>query len=1037
LSSACPSPSGVDAGAGGGTGGGGPSAGGGAAGGEAPSGRCDLADLDAFVTGTSGAVRLRRVTSESELIGGDNAQGRVGDFLFENEKIRVVVQGDGRAFGPLPFGGTIIDADLVRQGQGRDQFGEVGLLYNFGRTVKPERFEILRDGSDGRAAILAVTGLDEPNDYLSIRSQLVASLGRAPIADPYVAVPLRITNYFVLNPNEQRLRFVTNLCNLSQTQTLELAVGDLTDPGYVLEYFNPRACTDGFGYGGFCFSLDRMNWYGYQGDGVAYGYAPYRVGRPTQPEGQNAVLTVAGITGSIVGADGLNGLFGWINPSPSPRAGELRLPPGGLGAFSRDFWVATNLGEIGSLVEAARGGASGSSGIVTGLVTSGGQPLPGARVVFNSGSTRHVFFTGADGRYSGLVPVGGYDVTAWAPARLPSMRQRVQISPDVPTATNASLPAPQRLTVTAREVGGGPVPAKVTVLCNGPCPSPRRTLVPYGDVFKDPLPDSVREVAYVPPSGSLDLDLPPDQYLVIVSRGPEYSVFPNTFPRTPGVAVDLRTQGATVDAVLARVVDTAGWQSGDLHVHAVNSPDSIITNELRALSFAGDGLDVIVSTDHDVVTDYAPAIQRTGLAPFLASVIGEEVSPMEFGHYNVFPLVRDASDPITGGAIDWAGATGPTLSAREMFAEARRKGARTIQVNHARGSLGGFTALQVDTDTFATRIDPAVLRMAPQPGATASDTKLLSADFDAFELLNNAEDLYDATGDVAHSKFNDWFVMLSRGLRVVGTGVSDTHYGRIGTGWRTWVKTDADTPAQLTPARFSERLNAQQAVVGNGPFVTARAYRVDGANAVTTVPVGLGGTVPAGAGDVVLELDVQLPEYLDVTRAELHTHRPADDAACPLDPQGPRVTTTRVACGGRAQTNWPAPAVTQAIALTAADLEVAATEAGVSYRRYRKRVLLRLPRPANDTWLVAMVYGSRGLEPLAYNPPGLTGSVPPSAPFALTNPIYVDADGNGFDKPPFNPARPSGVQPKPLPPQRPVTAPEEIPARWHEAFHAH
>lgn len=1003
----------------------------------APTGRCDVDDLDAFVSGNSGTARLRRITSDTELIGGPNAHGRVGDFLFENEKIRVIVQGEGRVFGPQPFGGTILDADLVRPGPGRDQFGEVGLLYNFGRTLKPDRFEILRDGSDGRAAILAVTGLDEANDYLSIRSQLVASLGRAPLADPYVPVPLRITNYFVLNPNEQRLRFISNLCNLSTTQTLELAVGDLTDPGSVLEFFNPRACTNGFGFGGLCFGLDRMNWYGYQGDGVAYGYAPYRVGRPTQPEGQNAVLTVAGITGSIVGADGLNGLFGWINPSADPRPGELRLAPGGFGAFSRDFWVGRDLGEIGTLVDQGRASSATRIGSVSGQVTSSGQPLANARVVLNSGSTRHVFFTGADGRYSGLVPVGMYDASAWAVARLPSMPQRLTVTADTAATSTFQLVSPQRLTVTVREANGGPLPAKVTVLCGAPCPSPHRTQILFGDTLKDPMPDSVREIGYVPASGSLTMELPPDQYLVVVSRGPEYSVFPQGFPGTPGAPVDLRTQSATISAVLARVVDTTGWQSADLHVHAVNSPDSIIDNDVRALSFAADGLDVIVSTDHDVVTDFAPVISRTGLGPFLASVTGEEVSPMEFGHYNVFPIPRDASDRITGGSIDWAGANGPTLSAGELFAEARRRGARTIQVNHARGSLGGFTALKVDTDTFATRIDPTALRMATQPGATASDTKLLSTDFNAFELLNNAEDSYDTTGDVAHSKFNDWFVMLSRGLRIVGTGVSDTHYGRIGTGWRTWVKTDTDSPSSFTPALFSDRLNAQQAVVGNGPFVTARAFRVDGAGAMTTMPVGIGGTVPHGPGDVVVELDVQVPDFLDVTRVELHTHRPTDDASCPLDPQSPRAMTTRVGCEGRAQTNWPAPAISQAITLSPADLEVAMTEGATTWRRYRKRVTLRLPRPAYDTWLVAMVSGSRNLAPLAFNPPGLMGGVSPAAPFALTNPIYVDADGNGFDKPPFNPTRPSmGVQPKQQPPL-PVSRPEEIPERWHRATHVH
>ena len=94
-----------------------------------------------------------------------------------------------------------------------------------------------------------------------------------------------------------------------------------------------------------------------------------------------------------------------------------------------------------------------------------------------------------------------------------------------------------------------------------------------------------------------------------------------------------------------------------------------------------------------------------------------------------------------------------------------------------------------------------------------------------------------------------------------------------------------------------------------------------------------------------------------------------------------------------------------------------------------------MPRPTEDTWLVAMVFGSKNLAPLAYNPPGQMGGDTPAFPFAFTNPIYVDADGNGFDKPPFNATRPKvAVEPPPKITPTPVTSPEQIPARWHRAF---
>ena len=1018
----------------GGTGGGGGDGGGAGGGGGPPSGRCEL-ELSPFIGTATGTVRGKRVDAVGELVPGPNAQGRVGDYLLENEKVRVIIQGDGRLFGPLPYGGTILDAALVG---GDDQFGELGLLTNFGRTVKPDQFEVLADGSAGHAAIIAVSGNDAPNDYLSIRNSLAASLGRVPFADPYVELPLRITNYFVLNAGEQRVRFVTAFCNTSPTSQVALAVGDVTDPGYVLEFFNPQSCTDGFGFGGLCAGLDRMRWYGYQGNGVAYGYAPYRPGAPTIPEGQNATLSVAGITGSILGANGLLGLGSWVRPSVDPRPGELRIPPNGFSAMARDFVIARDLGEVSTIIEDSRAQAGGSAlGQVTVTVRAASSPVSGARVAFEEDSGKAVFITGADGTARGDLQTRTFRVSAWAPGHPPTAKQTVTLSEQTPTSLTFDLVPSRALTVSVREANGGPLPAKVTVLCvNGPCATPRSKLVLYTDVPKDPLPDFIALVGWVGAAGTATFQLPPDQYLVLVSRGPEYSIFPNAYPTVPGQAVDLRSADASISAVLARVLDTTGWMSADFHVHAVNSPDSIVDNATRALTFAGDGIDVIVSTDHDVVTDYAPVIQQAGLSPFLASVIGEEASPMEWGHYNAFPLALDPTDTVSKGAIDWAGGDGPTLTVGEIFAEARRKGAKTVQVNHPRGTLGGFTFLKVDTDTLATHADPTLLRMPVQPGATADDSKLINSDFDTIELLNPGEDQLDGASAAAHGRFNDWFTLLSHGLLVAGTGVSDTHYALLATGWRTWVELGVDTPDAFSPLLLSERVNALRAVVSNGPFATLRAYRVDASGAMVTTPVGIGGTVGPDSRELGVEVDVQVPSYLDVTRVELYMHVPADDASCPLDPSSPEARTTRVACDGVTNSNWPATSVTasQDVVLTPGDLQTVVTEAGVSYRRYRKRVTFRLPAPTKDNWLVAMVYGSRSLAPVLY-----PYDAPTSRPFAFTNPVLIDADGNGFDKPP---ARKPSRGPRKL--ERRSNEPELVPVdeaeirrRWREVFHGH
>ncbi len=267
---------------------------------------------------------------------------------------------------------------------------------------------------------------------------------------------------------------------------------------------------------------------------------------------------------------------------------------------------------------------------------------------------------------------------------------------------------------------------------------------------------------------------------------------------------------------------------------------------------------------------------------------------------------------------------------------------------------------------------------------------------------------------------------------MAGTGVSDTHTRSLVSGWRTFIRVGVDAPADLDPVAMSDALNAGRAFVTNGPFVRIRAYRVDASGAQVSGAADTGETLGPSADDVGVSVEVQVPEYLDVTRVELYQHRPEDDASCPLDLAGPNATTTRVACDGEMNVNWPPSSIAarQDVALTAGDLEMVASVDGVDYRRYRVAVTFRLPAPAGDNWLVAMVYGSKSLFPLLYLPG--SGAAKPVLPFAFTNPIFIDADGGGFDHPPFQPlpARPGPRTPRaPRPPPGSV---REAVNRWGE-----
>src|SRR5690349_22923961 len=131
-----------------------------------PSGRCevDLAATGLFSATGSGAT-ASTISSADQLIGGEMAHGAIGDYLLQNDNVRVVIQSPKRVLGPNPYGGVIIDADLKRPaGQpGHDQMGKLGLLYQFGRVIDVTQVEVLNDGAMGGYAVIAATGDDAVN----------------------------------------------------------------------------------------------------------------------------------------------------------------------------------------------------------------------------------------------------------------------------------------------------------------------------------------------------------------------------------------------------------------------------------------------------------------------------------------------------------------------------------------------------------------------------------------------------------------------------------------------------------------------------------------------------------------------------------------------------------------------------------------------------------------------------------------------------------------------------------------------------------
>jgi hypothetical protein len=314
--------------------------------------------------------------------------------------------------------------------------------------------------------------------------------------------------------------------------------------------------------------------------------------------------------------------------------------------------------------------------------------------------------------------------------------------------------------------------------------------------------------------------LPPGRYRVYATRGPEFTLTHTEFEVAAGETHKLELATPT------RAFASNGWLAADLHVHAAPSDDSTVPLRDRVASFLAEGGEILVATDHDHVTDYAPLLRKLGLRRRMRSVVGLEVTstthtdvaPSSAGHNNVFPLPYRPKQHRKGAL------RGESQRLRNIVHNARTlPGERIVQLNHAREievSAAADDGAYFSHLSQGTPYDPSLpLTAATHRALVDADpvTGLRDLDFDAMELINGPRiSRYRALR-------RDWISLLRQGERKTGTGNSDTHtLQRVAALPRTYVAARNDRPSRFDEAEFIRNLRGGRAYVTTGPLVTAR-----------------------------------------------------------------------------------------------------------------------------------------------------------------------------------------------------------------------
>jgi hypothetical protein len=639
-----------------------------------------------------GEVRAGVITRDSELLEGIDAHGWLGDYKIYNSRVAFVVQ---NAFEPRhwgPYGGSLLDADLVREEgvEGGEELDELFLTVDL-LSMQPTAAEVLADGSDGQAAIIRFTG--KHRGIPIVDSAISGSLERK---------RLEIVNEYILEPDVNYLRIRTSIRSRGPS-AIPVTVGDIV--------LNGDSNTDFVRYSGVFEGELPGGEHHYLGGASRNTCSIY-----TGAEGGDITVLISldGVTPLQAG----EGEAGKDEPLVVER--WLIVADGGMDACLR---ILNEMrGEVGQ-------------GLVGGTVSdTAGSPEAGAMVLARDISLptedNYVNQTFADesGTFEMQLPAGDYQLEVRAIGRNDHTSNTLSVTADQTTQQDASIPEPARLAYTCQDDSGASLPCKISIQSGHDAAMNAGVHIPS---------------LHFGATGQGEFIIPVGDWTVTLSRGFEYAIHRENITVAAG-------ESSAVSGTLERQVDTSGFISIDMHSHSTRGVDSTWVIEDKLAANICENVEVMVATDHDCQVDLNPFLEKMGQEQsfdpdgYLNVVVGNEISPM-YAHSTAFPLPSHPTGWIFW-QIPWAEYEDDEFVRQmelcEIWPRARELGAQIINVAHPMAGAY-FEYLGYDPPGTMPRLDEL-------------DPEKLCLDFDTVEMRNSndTDDMLNKTLPVWSSMNN-------------------------------------------------------------------------------------------------------------------------------------------------------------------------------------------------------------------------------------------------------------------------------------------
>ena len=756
---------------------------------------CDAAD--------GAALQVFRLDSPTQRPQGTNALAVPGDVMLKNKYAQVVIADIGHRHYVDPNGGSILD--LSATGNGQDGINQiiqgVGLLPR--DAAYYTSLEII-DERPTRVAVQVKGTLDgQPNTIIATRYEMTP-------CDPGVRVRTEVLN--------------------ASPDALPWALLD----GYYWSADEPIPFAPGKG-SGFAhpsFGLTSLD--------TVFRPFPYMAG--TAHNGERAAFATASCTTSML--EGLHSDV--ISVVGTPRT---LVPTRGLLTFDRFIGVADgrSTGAAADIALEVRRQVTGEKlATITGSIDRvGALRLDSERetsVIVSEGKLTDAVeartpwahaVPGTTGKFQVKVPAGKSYVVEVHSFGRKHVEKEFQVDGDRDVGA-FTLPSTGVVNFEVRDQNMGGLDAEIFVV-----PADETTRERVQGSFHGQF-DTCSPWLGPPPgaspacnrvllrNGQGQAELPLGKFHLYAFHGPFWTLARRTEDIMPGTA-------RYTFQLKPLALQPTGTLNADLHVHGAASFDSAIPDYDRVLSFSASDLEVIVSTDHDVIYSYDDVVKQLNLQGRMTAVTGLETTghipwlyvpgygyPLVVGHFNFWPMTYNPTLSRNGVPEDELVEPGQLFdNVKAMEPTSVPPGTQLIELNHPWAptyfgrDMGFARAIFMDLRQDLPKDDDGTnngVYVRKPRGAS-----FRNSDHHAQEVMNGSQN--DAL--LQYRAF--WWYVLNQGHLRTGTANSDSHSLTDNTAGMprnvVWTSTAAGPGFDVVP--FNTAIKQGRVLGTNGPIIEA------------------------------------------------------------------------------------------------------------------------------------------------------------------------------------------------------------------------